>query len=263
MWEANPLTQVFGGLASGIPGELRGLEYIHTNFGNLPWSTVVAPAAKLATEGWEVNKDLERYMDVTASRIGDYFTKDAVWAEDFAPNGTRLGLYDWIRRPKLGKALDRIGRDGVDVFYKGDMARQIIAANRKRGGLFTEDDMRNYKVEVREPISMEYGNFTVTSVPAPAGGASVLSILKIMEGFDLDDGVNLTTHRLNEAFRFAAGVRSVLGDPAYVDSADELQRTIVTEEYGKYVRSKLNDNRTLDWSEYAPSGFETQESVSL
>lgn len=261
MWEANPLTQLFGGLASGIPGELRGLEYIHSNFGNLPWSTVVAPAAKLATEGWEVNEDLERFMDVTVSRIGDFFTKDSVWAEDFAPNGTRLGLYDWIRRPKLGKALERIGRDGADVFYEGEMAQQIIAANRKHGGLFTEDDMRNYKVQVREPISVQYGNFTVTSVPSPAGGPSLLSILKIMEGFDFGDSVNLTAHRLNEAFRFAAGTRSVLGDPAYVDSVEELQQKIINKEYGRYVRNKLSDNHTLDWREYAPSGFEVQDSV--
>ena len=263
MWETRPLDQVFGGLAVGVPGELRGLEYIHSNFGTLPWETVVAPAVKLAIKGWQVNKDLERYMEVTATRIRDIFTTDPVWAEDFAPNGTRLGIGETIRRPKLGRTLQQIGRHGASVFYEGEMAQQTIATVVKHGGIMTEDDLRNYKIEVREPISIQYGNTTVTSVPAPGGGASVLSILKIMEGYDFSDGVNLTTHRLNEAFRFAYGGRAIIGDPAFIDRTDELEKFIITDEYAQHTRDKLSDTNTLGWTDYTPSGFETHDTVSL
>ncbi len=88
-----------GGLASGVPGELRGLEYLHKHYGSKSWKRLIEPSVKLARYGFPVTRDLVRYM---ASAVGsyDFLTYDSTWAIDFAPNGTRLGLGDTMTRKR-------------------------------------------------------------------------------------------------------------------------------------------------------------------
>ena len=87
MYDGNVNGSTFGGLAAGVPGELRGLEYLHKKYGRLGWAEVVQPAIRLAEDGFEVGVDLVRYMDVATKVIyGRNFLKDdPEWAEDFAP----------------------------------------------------------------------------------------------------------------------------------------------------------------------------------
>ena len=158
-----------------------------------------------------------------------------------------------------------IARDGVDAFYEGAIANATVRANVAAGGLFTVEDMRGYKVEVREPIQVDYHGYRVTSVPAPAGGAAVLSILKIMEGYEVgvEEEVNVTMHRLNEAMRFAFGARTVMGDPRYLRDLDEFEREITSDRYANEVRGKIIDRRTLGFGEYNPGEWEVPEAVRL
>lgn len=264
MFEKDPLSQLFGGPASGIPGELRGLEYIHSNFGALPWNSVVAPAVEIARQGWIVDKDLLYYMDIAVSRREDFFTEDPAWAVDFAPNGRRLQIGDRISRKQYANTLELIGEEGVDAFYGGWLANATVTANLAANGLFTLEDMMSYQAQVRDPIQVDYHDHTVTSCPAPAGGAAVLSILKTMEGYDIGkvEDTNLTTHRVNEAFRFAFGARTVMGDPKYIGNMAEFEEAMISDTHAADVRSKISDYHTLALKAYNPPGYDVLQNVS-
>lgn len=86
MFEDNEQASVVGGLAVGVPGELKGLDYVHRKYGVLPWKALVMPSVRLAREGFKVNEDLVRYMKA-ASEDDTFLVDDPIWAEDFAPNG--------------------------------------------------------------------------------------------------------------------------------------------------------------------------------
>ena len=264
MFEPNPISQVWGGLSVGVPGELRGLEHIHSHYGVLPWESVVQPSIEIARNGWRVGSDLLYYMDVTVERRGDFFTEDESWAVDFAPDGRRVEIGDWITRRRYADTLEVIAREGAEAFYDGAIANASIKAIMAADGVMTLDDLRDYRLRVREPVQAEYRGHVVTSCPVPAGGGAVLSILKTMEGYEvgLEEDVNLTTHRLDEAFRFAFGARSNMGDPLYVDNVEEFEREIMSKEYAEVVREKIRDDHTLDYGEYDPGKWDVPLGVS-
>ncbi|KAI9870339.1 MAG: hypothetical protein M1823_008771, partial [Watsoniomyces obsoletus] len=112
---------VFGGLASGVPGEVRGLQHLHENYGRLPWKTVMQGAIKTARYGWPVNTDLVKYMKSAnaSAQVPDFLSKDPNWALDFAPNGTLVGFGDIITRKRYADTLETIANEGPDAFYNG------------------------------------------------------------------------------------------------------------------------------------------------
>ena len=203
---------------SGVPGELRGLDHIHKQYGVLPWPTVMRPAIKLAREGFPVSEDLASAMRAASHdndflKKNDFLTKDSTWAMDFAPNGTRLGLGDVMTRKRYADTLETISLNGADVFYKDFMASTMVAAIYGRNGSMTVDDLRNYRVIIREPITMQYQDYHIAGCGAPASGAVALSIMKTVEGYEGfgdQESLNLSAHRLDEAMRFGYGKVSFL-----------------------------------------------------
>jgi gamma-glutamyltranspeptidase/glutathione hydrolase len=193
---------------SGVPGELRGLEYLHKNYGVLSWSTVLAPAIKLARYGFPVSFDLLKFMQFSTKDY-DFLTYDPSWAVDFAPNGTRVGLGDILTRKRYANTLETIAEHGADVFYTGAMANATVRAVNAANGSITMEDFENYKVISRPAIEINYRDkFRVVTCGAPASGAVVLSTLKVVEGygdFGTSEMLNLSTHHLDEAIRFGYG----------------------------------------------------------
>lgn len=215
MYKNNTSASIYGGLASGIPGELRGLEHLHTNYGKLPWATVMAPAIKVARYGFPVTADLVRYM-ASATAGYDFLTYDPTWAIDFAPNGTRVKLNDTITRKRYADTLETIATYGADAFYTGAIANATITALQKANGTMTLQDLKNYTVAVRKPAQIEYRGFKLTSCSAPSSGVVALSVMKIVEGYgDFGEAslLNLSTHRLDEAIRFGYGMVSKFPAP--------------------------------------------------
>ncbi|RYP13767.1 hypothetical protein DL765_006716 [Monosporascus sp. GIB2] len=258
MYKNNTAASLYGGLASGVPGELRGLEYIHKNYGVLPWDQVLAPAIKVARDGFKVTEDLVKYMDSVSPN--DFLTDDPTWAVDFAPTGSRVQLGETITRKRYANTLQVIANEGADAFYTGSIAEATIAELTKQNGTMTLDDLKNYTVAVREPAEITYRGHRVTSCGAPASGAVALSVLKILDGYDgFDDpaAVNLSTHRLDEAMRFAYAQRTRLGDPSFVDGLAEYQTTMLSDKVAAEVRSKISDYRTQNVSYYNPDGIES------
>ncbi|TKX20357.1 glutathione hydrolase proenzyme [Elsinoe australis] len=260
LYVGNVQGSLTGGLASGVPGEVRGMEYLHNKYGKLPWKEVVTPAVKVARYGFPVTEDLLSYIaSATTGSAGNFLVNDPSWALDFAPNGTVLGLGETLTRKRYANTLETIAEKGADAFYTGAIARTMIRALRSSNGTMTEADLANYTVRIREPSKITYRNYTLHSSSAPASGVIALSALKILEGYPdagLPSALNLTTHRLVESFRFAYGQRTLLGDPLYVPDLDTYQTSILSPNVTSTIRSRISDARTQNVSYYDPAGLE-------
>ena len=164
------------------------------------------PAIKVARYGFPVSKDLVKYMGFTKFFGYDFLTKEPNWAIDFAPNGTLVGLGDTMTRKRYADTLETIANQGANVFYHGAMANATINALRAANGTMTLEDLANYKVISRKAPEIKYRDFRVVGCGAPASGTVALSALKTVEGYEGmgdESMTNLSTHRLDEAIRFA------------------------------------------------------------
>jgi gamma-glutamyltranspeptidase/glutathione hydrolase len=254
---SNVNLSLVGGLASGIPGELRGLEHLHKKFGSLPWKQLIQPAIKLARYGFNVTEDLVRYMASATAGTFNFLTQDETWALDFAPNGTLVGLGDVMTRKRYANTLESIADFGPDVFYSGAIANATITALQKANGTMTLSDLNNYAVQIRQPSNITYRGYKIHSGSAPSSGAVVLSALKIVEGYDMStpSQLNFSTHFLDEAMRFAYGQRTLLGDATFFPNLTQYQENMVSEKTAEEVRAKIEPFATLSPSDYNPSGY--------
>lgn len=220
-------------------------------------------AIHVARDGWPVTEDLVRYMKfVTDTLSSNLLVEDPNWAVDFAPNGTLVGMGDIITRKRYAATLETIAENGPEEFYVGKMAKQMINAVQAANGTMTMQDLRDYRVEIRKPAQITYRGYKLTSNSAPSSGVVALSAMKIVEGYDdfFNPGsVNLSTHRLDEAIRFAYGQRTSLGDPFFVDGLAQLQLDMLSEETSAHIRSRISDHHTLKVEAYNPNGLESKE----
>ncbi|CAG8953078.1 hypothetical protein HYFRA_00003273 [Hymenoscyphus fraxineus] len=253
---AGTTASLYGGLAPGVPGELRGLEYLHSNYGSLPWSKLVMPSVKVAREGFRVTEDLVRYMDGVKNPY-NFFVNEATWALDFAPNGTLVGLGDTMTRKRYADTLEIIAEHGPDAYYSGAIANTTVLALKASNGTMTLEDMASYTIAKRPSSNITYRGYKIHSGSAPSGGPVVLSALKIVEGFDMSSpsNLNLSTHYLDEAMRFAYGQRTLLGDPTFDTNLTDYQNNMVSENIAAEIRSKISDTTTLEPKDYNPNGY--------
>ncbi|KAJ5312760.1 Gamma-glutamyltranspeptidase [Penicillium antarcticum] len=261
MYKNNEDASIYGGLASGVPGEVRGLEHLHKKYGSLPWSTVMQPAIRTAREGFPVTADLVKYMKSAVGDGEDFLSKNPTWAIDFAPNGTRLGLGDTITRRRYADTLEAIAERGPDAFYTGPIAETMINALQSENGTMTMEDLSNYTVAIRNISQIDYRGYTVTSTSAPSSGIVAMSILKILgtykDLFSTQEDIHLSTHRMDEAMRFGYGERSNLGDPLFVEGMAQYETEMLAQSTIDEIRSKISDVRTQNVSAYDPSGLES------
>jgi gamma-glutamyltranspeptidase/glutathione hydrolase len=203
-------------LAAGIPGEPAGLAHLAKKYGKLPLSVSLAPAIKLARDGFPLYPRL---------RGGMQFKKAAFLK---TPDATRVFLVDGevpelgaiIRQPELAASFELLAKSGADGFYKGAFARKLVDGMRSLGGNWTLADLANYKIVERAPVVGHYrGARIVSGSPPTSGGVALIDALNILEGFDLDKVDKVTrTHLIVEAMRRVHRDRAVyLGDPDFVD----------------------------------------------
>ncbi|EED18749.1 gamma-glutamyltranspeptidase [Talaromyces stipitatus ATCC 10500] len=260
MFNDNKQASVVGGLASGVPGEVRGLEYIHTKYGTLPWSTILQPAIKVARDGFVITTDLSRAINASVRDHGDFLSTDPSWALDFAPNSTLLGLGDTIYRKRYADTLEKIATEGPDAFYIGPIAEAIIRATREANGTMTLDDLRRYEVLIRDTKEIDYRGYKITTTSAPSSGTVGLSILKIVEGYSdffHPETMNLSTHRLDEAMRFAYGQRTSFGDPSFLRDLHQREEDMLNDTVASAIRGRISDFHTQNVSAYNPDGLES------
>ncbi len=235
MYNNNTDLSLFGGLASGVPGELRGMEYLHKHYGRLPWAHVMRPAINVARNGFIVTQDLVNYEKEAIGSGPNFLAEDPNFAIDFAPNGTLLGLNETITRRRYADTLDTISKRGADAFYTGPIANATIQALKAANGTMTLEDLKNYTVAIRKPAQITYRDYKLTACSAPSSGTVALSVMKTIEGYsEIGEAatLNLSTHRLDEAIRFAYG---------------EVITFALPTTYIKSKRTESITNRELTW----------------
>lgn len=140
-------------------------------------------------------------------------------------------------------------------------ANFTIAALQAANGTMTLEDMRDYQVSIRKPIDITYRGYKLFSTGVPSGGSVALSILKIIEGYDMGDPstFNLTLHRLDEAMRFSYAARAELGDPDFFDYMADYEATMLKTKTAEDIRSKISDDRTRPVRDYNPKMFKSPD----
>ena len=199
--------------AIGVPGSVAGMVYAEQKWGKLTLKQVMAPAIKLAREGYALSWD-------AADDLHDSFlAKFPESRRVFQRNGDYYKPGEIFRQPDLARTLERIAGN-PDDFYHGALARELAAALQKGGGLITADDLAHYEVKDREPVRGTYRGYEIISAPPPSsGGTALIESLNIVEGYDLAKLGNRSAqaiHLISEAFRRAFFDRAeFLGDPDF------------------------------------------------
>ncbi|KAG5979157.1 hypothetical protein E4U55_005489 [Claviceps digitariae] len=260
MYKGNVNASLFGGLASGVPGELRATEYIHKKYGKLKWADIIAPSIKLARWGFVVNEDLVRYMDSVSPN--KFLTEDPTWAVDFAPRGRRVRLGETMTRKRYANTLEAIADGGADAFYTGAIARATVAALKSANGIMSVDDLGNYTLAHQRPLDIHYRGYKLTSTNAPSGGAVALSVLNTLSGyheFQEPSRSHSSTHLMLEAIKWAYGQRTQIADPAYNPGMKAYTESMISAKTGAEIRAKISPKTTFDLSLYDPKGLESLE----
>lgn len=165
------------GRAAAIPGMVAGMLEAHAKYGKLTRAQVMAPAIKLAREGFVVTPLLSRTIASSKEKL----SADTLALLRFMPKGEALRPGERLVQPELAATLDRIATEGKSAFYTGLIAEHLSAKVRAQGGLITVRDLANYPVATMRPLCAMWRGYTVLSAPPPMGGASVLEMLQMTE----------------------------------------------------------------------------------
>ncbi|XP_058063541.1 glutathione hydrolase 1 proenzyme-like [Anopheles bellator] len=243
----DPSTTNEGPLSVAVPGELKGYWEAHRRFGALPWAEVLQPAQALCRRGIPITKHMHDSLTFNAKalsdeRIRDLFTDPAT--------GQRKQQGELIHPRALCDTLDHVAIAGGDALYRGELAAQFAADLRDVGSILTAEDLARYSVRWNESLPIDLNGDTMYVVPPPASGILLALIMNILKGFGFRasdtrtaESAIRTTHRIVEAFKFAYGKRTELGDPAFTDVL-ELTRNLTAPEYAEAVRRRIDDDRT-------------------
>jgi len=172
--------QIFniGAASAGAYGVPAGLREASTRFGRVPLTELVKPAVVLARDGVELNVQQAYVLEI----LGDIVTATPECAALFAPDGSVLRAGDTIRQPELGDALERLGSEGAEPFYTGEIASAIVDWVLDRGGMLTLEDLAAYRVVDRKPVRTPYrGREVLTNPPPSAGGILIARALSLLE----------------------------------------------------------------------------------
>jgi gamma-glutamyltranspeptidase/glutathione hydrolase len=165
---------LIGGQAAGVPGTVAGFWAAHKRFGKLPWADVIAPAVKLAADGFYPHKITVAYV----RRVDDWFDDRVNFKEYFG----HMAEGERFRQPELAATLKRIAEHGPDDFYRGKTAELLVEQMGRSNGLITMEDMTAYEAVWRQPLRSTWRDFEVVSAPPPSsGGFAVVQLLKMKD----------------------------------------------------------------------------------
>ena len=208
---------VTGHLAAGVPGSVAGLWAAHQKLGSKAWASLVAPAIRLAEDGFEVDDYAATVIKAEADRLARFPASAALYVPEGRPltPGTRL------KNPDLARTLRRIAEHGRDGFYKGETADLLVAEMKRGKGIITARDLESYQAKWRTPIAFQYRGHEVISMPPPSSGGLTLALIAgQLSAYDLASlgwHTAKAVHLMAEAMRRAFAVRNeVLGDPDFV-----------------------------------------------
>jgi gamma-glutamyltranspeptidase/glutathione hydrolase len=217
--EADPKKSRDSALGVGVPGTVAGLALAHERYGSgrFTLAQLIAPAIKLARDGFTVEDDLADSLPRAQPRLARWPASAKIFLKGDAP----LARGDRLVQGELAASLETIALGGPSAFYEGPLAGKIVSAIQQSGGLMTLDDLKNYRAIERPVVRGSYRGYDIASMPPPSsGGIHLVQILNILEGFplrDLGPESAATLHLMIEAMKPAYADRAeFLGDPAFV-----------------------------------------------
>jgi len=249
--ETSLQSSVIGYRSIATPGSVAGMVYAERKYGRLGLARVMAPAIKLAADGFVLSD--EEAKELTDPDLAKFSGSKRIFQRD----GDPYKEGETFAQPELARTLQRIAAD-PDDFYHGKIAHELIDELHKGGALLTLGDLAQYNVEERTPVTGAFHNYTVISAPPPSsGGIVLLSALNILEGYDLaklGDRTPDSIHLITEAYRRAYMDRAdYLGDPDYNDIPTA---ALTAKPYAVAWRASIRPNAaTPSASLVRPAGF--------
>ena len=246
-----------GGLATGVPGAVAGMEYAleHYGSGKLTRQQIMQPAIDMATEGYKAGatlvgaiNDYYDYMVTDYKALGEYYLN-----EDDMP----YAIGDVITNPDLAKTLQLIAEGGKDAFYTGEVAQAIIDTVASYGGVMTLEDLASFEPAIREPVKGTYRGYQIVSCPpASSGGTHIVEVMNILENYDIASmGVNSAEaiHVWSEALKACFADRSAyMADTAF---AEVPLKGLTSKDYAKTIYEKITDE-AQSWNAGEPGAYE-------
>ena len=228
-----------GPWSAGIPGLPAALAHVADKYGRLPLKTSLAPAIRIAREGFAVYPRMARGYRQRAAVMERYPGTRAV----FLANGKPPQEGDLFKQPELAQTLQLLAEHGFDGFYRGTTARKLLAGVKAEGGQWTAGELAGYRVVEREPLRFRYDDWeVVTAPPSSSGGVALAQMLQILEPWDLGALPEATrVHLVTEAMRRAFRDRTFyLGDPDFVRIP---LKTLTSREYAAGLRAGIHPHK--------------------
>lgn len=268
---------IVGYRAAGVPGTVRGMELALKKYGSgrLSWAQLIEPARRLAANGFTVTRTLARSLrgrreitrDGETVETDDYYL--AQYPETkriYLNNGNFYNEGDLFRQPDLAATFARLQRSGPNEFYEGQTARMIADDMKRNNGLITMADMKGYVAKERAPLRGDYRGYEIISMPPPSsGGAVLIEMLNILEGYDLkkiDWASSDRYHLMTEAMRRAFADRAeYMGDTDFVKVPIN---GLIDKRYAAQLRSTINPERASSSEQVKagkPLGYESEETT--
>ena len=250
--------------AAGVPGTVRGMALALEKYGSgkFYWPQLVSPALSLAKDGFIVSRPLARSLRGSSDYLSQYPETKRIYLND----GRFYNEGDVFRQPDLAATLGRLARRGPNEFYGDQTARMIVDDVRRHNGLITMEDMAAYEAKEREPVRGTYRGYEIISMPPPSsGGAVLIEMLNILEGYDLnkmEPSSSERYHLMTEAMRRAFADRAeFMGDTDFVKVP---VAGLIDKSYAAKLRSSINLQRaspSVEINAGQPTGYESEETT--
>lgn len=239
-------------LGVGVPGTVAGLALAHEKYGSgkFTLAELIAPAIKLAREGFPVEDDTADSLPGAQRMFARWPASARIFLKG---DGASLGAGDTLVQADLAATLDAIAAKGPAGFYEGTTAQKMIDAIRADGGVMTLDDLKDYRPVIRTPVRGTYRGYDIVSMPLPSSGGVVLvEMLNILEGFKLKemgrhsaDGLHVMIEAMKRAYADRA---RHLGDPA---TADMPMQRLTSKDYATRLRESIDMQRATKAADIA------------
>ncbi|MEF9940261.1 MAG: gamma-glutamyltransferase [Clostridium sp.] len=227
-----------GGPSVGVPGEVKGMLHALEEYGTMSREQVMNPAIEMAENGFKVSAVMNRDMMEKFEKLTTYEALGKIYLKDGYP----YSVGDTLKNPDLAKTLTMIRDKGSDAFYKGEVAEAMVKAVTETGGILTMDDLANYDVKLRTPVSGNYRGYEILSSPPPSsGGTTIVEILNILENFDVASMEHNSVehlHVLTEAMKMAYKDRGFFA--ADTDFIEVPLTGMASKEYAKELASQID-----------------------
>ncbi len=240
-------------LAVAVPGTVMGLNTALKKYGTLTRAQVMAPAIRLARNGFVLKKGDVKILDQRAKEFKQHPNVAAIFLNDGKPY--RAG--ERLVQKNLARTLKLIEKQGSKAFYEGPIAHKLVRASRKHGGILTRKDFRNYNVEWEKPIRCHYRGYQINSAPPPSsGGTTLCEILNVLDGYPMAKlGFHsaASVHDLVEAMRFAYVDRNTkLGDPDFVHNP---LKKLLSKQHAAHIRAQIKPHRATPSKALGPKAL--------